>query len=100
MRSLEAISSTLQSSLAPVLGSPGRGALALRNRAGDAGQSGPLTAHPLRLPPGETRTVTGLVLEGPRGRPPRAGEVLLVELQIVTGGGGYFAIVVGEFAGR
>lgn len=67
--------------------------------AGDAGQSGLLTAHPLHLPPGETRTVTGLVLEVPRGRPPRAGEVLLLELHIVTGRGGYFTVAVGEFEG-
>ena len=69
-------------------------------RASDAGQSGPLTEHPLHLPPGETKTVTGLVLEVPRGRPPRAGEVLLLELDIVTARGGYFAVMVGEFEGK
>lgn len=65
-----------------------------------AGATGPRRGPFLKLFPNSKKAVADLALEVPKGRPPRAGETLVLELHIMTGNGGYLALEVGTIDGR
>ena len=60
---------------------------------------GPEVAHAVALAPGEVEIVSGVVLELPPLRPPGAGEVRLLLLQVVMASGTPFSVEVARVQG-
>lgn len=60
------------------------------------GNAGPPIPYKVTVSEGEKQVIENVTLEVPRGQAARDGEVVVVELHLVTRSGGFFVITVGE----